>query len=43
MSGSVLLNTVYGYEVTMAEDPLIKVVEKAIYGLSQAALPGGKF
>ncbi|KAF8595468.1 cytochrome P450 [Ceratobasidium sp. AG-I] len=39
ISGSLLLSSVYGYEVTTAEDPLVKVVETAIHGLSQAALP----
>ena len=42
MSGSTLLSAVYGYEVTTADDPLVKVVETAINGLSQAAIPGSK-
>ncbi|KAF8595467.1 cytochrome P450 [Ceratobasidium sp. AG-I] len=40
MSASVLLSTVYGYEVTAAEDRLVKIAETAVHGFCQAALPG---
>ncbi|KAF8595469.1 cytochrome P450 [Ceratobasidium sp. AG-I] len=39
MSGSILLSTVYGYEVTTTDDPLVKIVKTAIHSLSQAAVP----
>jgi hypothetical protein len=40
MSGSTLLSAVYGYEVTSAHDPLVRVVEKALDHLNEAAVPG---
>ncbi|CAE6448951.1 unnamed protein product [Rhizoctonia solani] len=38
MAGSTILMTVYGYDVTSAEDRLFKVVETAVEGFSQALL-----
>ncbi|CCO31618.1 O-methylsterigmatocystin oxidoreductase Short=OMST oxidoreductase [Rhizoctonia solani AG-1 IB] len=43
MSGSTLLSAVYGYEVTSAHDPLVRVVEKALDHLNEAAVPGNFF
>ena len=38
MAGSTLLMAVYGYEVTSANDSLVKVVEDAVEGFSQAVI-----
>ncbi|CAE7138903.1 unnamed protein product, partial [Rhizoctonia solani] len=43
MTGSTLLSAVYGYEVTSAHDPLVKVMEHALDHLSDAAIPGNFF
>ncbi|KAG8716279.1 hypothetical protein FRC09_015922, partial [Ceratobasidium sp. 395] len=40
MSGSTLLSSVYGYEVTSCDDELVKVVESAVHKISEAALAG---
>ncbi|QRW11771.1 cytochrome P450 family protein [Ceratobasidium sp. AG-Ba] len=40
MSGSTLLYSVYGYEVTSDNDELVKVVESAVHKISKAALAG---
>ncbi|QRV86908.1 cytochrome P450 family protein [Ceratobasidium sp. AG-Ba] len=40
MSGSTVLSTVYGYEVTSADDPLVKIVETAMAHISEASIPG---
>ncbi|KAG8738891.1 hypothetical protein FRC10_006408 [Ceratobasidium sp. 414] len=40
MSGSTLLSSVYGYEVTSSGDELVKVVENAVHRISEAALAG---
>ncbi|QRV86904.1 cytochrome P450 family protein [Ceratobasidium sp. AG-Ba] len=40
MSGSTVLSAVYGYEVTSADDPLVKIVETAVAHLSEAGIPG---
>ncbi|QRW00929.1 cytochrome P450 family protein [Ceratobasidium sp. AG-Ba] len=40
MSGSTVLSTVYGYEVTSADDPLVKIVETAMAHISEASVPG---
>ncbi|KAF8598008.1 cytochrome P450 [Ceratobasidium sp. AG-I] len=43
MAGSTLLSSVYGYEVTSADDALVKIVETAVNRVSLAALPGSFF
>jgi hypothetical protein len=43
MSGSTLLSSVYGYEVSSYDDGLVKVVENAVHRISEAALSGSKF
>jgi hypothetical protein len=40
MSGSTLLSSVYGYEVSTSNDSLVKIVENAVHRLSEAALAG---
>ncbi|CAE6431274.1 unnamed protein product [Rhizoctonia solani] len=40
MMGSTLLSTVYGYEVTSANDPLVELVETGVDHLSDAAIVG---
>ncbi|KAG9090639.1 hypothetical protein FRC06_000946 [Ceratobasidium sp. 370] len=40
MSGSTLLSSVYGYEVTSCDDELVKAVESAVHRISEAALAG---
>lgn len=40
MSGSTLLSSVYGYEVSSSCDELVKVVENAVHRISEAALSG---
>ncbi|KDN34232.1 hypothetical protein RSAG8_12675, partial [Rhizoctonia solani AG-8 WAC10335] len=40
MSGSTLLSSVYGYEVSSYNDELVKVVENAVHRISEAALSG---
>ncbi|CUA71165.1 O-methylsterigmatocystin oxidoreductase [Rhizoctonia solani] len=36
MAGSMMLTSVYGYEVTSGEDSLFRIVEEAVLGFSQA-------
>jgi hypothetical protein len=43
MAGSTLLMAVYGYEVTTAEDNLVKVVETAVEGFSQETVVSSKY
>jgi hypothetical protein len=43
MAGSTLLMAVYGYEVTSANDSLVKVVEAAVEGFSQAVIVSSKY
>ncbi|KAJ1301800.1 hypothetical protein OPQ81_009028 [Rhizoctonia solani] len=43
MAGSTLLMAVYGYEVTSANDSLVKVVEDAVEGFSQAVIVSNYF
>jgi hypothetical protein len=43
MMGSTLLSTVYGYEVTSANDPLVELVETGVDHLSDAAIVGSEF
>ncbi|EUC60772.1 cytochrome P450 family protein [Rhizoctonia solani AG-3 Rhs1AP] len=43
MAGSTLLMAVYGYEVTTANDSLVKVVEDAVEGFSQAVIVSNYF
>ncbi|QRV92069.1 cytochrome P450 family protein [Ceratobasidium sp. AG-Ba] len=40
MSGSAVLSAVYGYNVTSADDPLVKLVKTAISHIAEAAVPG---
>ncbi|KAF8594593.1 cytochrome P450 [Ceratobasidium sp. AG-I] len=40
MSGSTLLSSVYGYEVSSSNDSLVKTVESAVHRISAAALAG---
>ncbi|CAE6398389.1 unnamed protein product [Rhizoctonia solani] len=40
MTASTLLSAVYGYEVTSADDPFVKIVEIAVDHLCDAAIPG---
>ncbi|QRW00927.1 cytochrome P450 family protein [Ceratobasidium sp. AG-Ba] len=40
MSGSTVLSAVYGYEVSSADDPLVKIVETAMAHVSEASVPG---
>lgn len=40
MSGSTLLSSVYGYEVSSSNDGLVKTVESAVHRISEAALAG---
>lgn len=42
MSGSAMLSAVYGYEVTSAHDPLVKIIETGWGHMSQAAVFGSK-
>lgn len=42
MAGSTLLSSVYGYEVTSADDALVQIVETAVNPVLEAALPGSK-
>lgn len=42
MSGSTLLSSVYGYEVSSSDDGLVKTVENAVHRISAAALAGSK-
>ncbi|KAF8756107.1 Pre-mRNA-splicing factor SF3a complex subunit 2 (Prp11) [Rhizoctonia solani] len=43
MAGSTLLMAVYGYEVTSPDDSLVKVVEDAVEGFSQAVIVSNYF
>lgn len=43
MSGSTLLSSVYGYEVSSSNDGLVKTVESAVHRISEAALAGSKY
>ena len=40
MTGSIILSSVYGYDATSRDDPLIEVTERAINRLGDAALAG---
>ncbi|KAF8594594.1 cytochrome P450 [Ceratobasidium sp. AG-I] len=40
MAGSIILSSVYGYEATSRDDPLVEVTERAINRLGDAALAG---
>lgn len=42
MAGSTILSSAYGYEVTSADDGLLKIVETAVNRVSRAAIPGSK-
>lgn len=42
MAGSTILSSVYGYEVTSADDSLLKIVETAVDRVGRAAIPGSK-
>lgn len=41
MAGSILLSSVYGYEVTSTDERLVKIVEAAFYRLGQVATFAG--
>jgi hypothetical protein len=43
MTGSTLLAAVYGYEVTSADDPLVRVVQVATEHFCDCAVAGSEF
>jgi hypothetical protein len=43
MTGTTLLEAVYGYEVTSAHDPLVELVESALDHMGEAGIPSSKF
>lgn len=42
MTGSIILNAVYGYDASPQNDYLVNLVESAINHLSEAALPSSE-